>query len=81
MNCISEPLEVPDTYEQHSQFTMWYILRQPHCKLTMLNVLQYPPPPHTIHPPHLIATILEESVFGTIMQKSSGAFTLKSQIL
>ena len=22
----------------------------------------YPPPPHTIHPPHQIATILEESV-------------------
>ena len=25
-------------------------------------VLRYPPPPHTINPPHQIATILEESV-------------------
>ena len=25
-------------------------------------VSRYPPPPHTIHPPHWIATILEESV-------------------
>ena len=25
-------------------------------------VSRYPPPPHTIHPPHRIATILEESV-------------------
>ena len=25
-------------------------------------VSRYPPPPHTIHPPHQVATILEESV-------------------
>ena len=33
----------------------------------------YPPPPHTIHPPHQIATILEESVI--IFQKQYVTFT------
>ena len=31
-------------------------------KLTMTVVSRYPTPPHTIHPPHQIIPILEESV-------------------
>ena len=45
----------------------------PCSKLTML----YPTPPHTIHPPHQIATILEESVIvpgnNIHMHSASGA--------
>ena len=47
MSCTSE---APDTLQQHSHFNAtWYCL-------------QVSTPPHTIHPPHQVATILEESV-------------------
>ena len=45
-------------------------------------VSRYPPPPHTIHPPHQIATILEESVIlpflpGINDQKVNSIFYLR----
>ena len=58
---------------QTIKFSLMYVQRPAMCRVhnkmgweigweTDYVVSMYPPPPHTIHPPHQIATILEESV-------------------
>ena len=81
MHCTSE---APDTLPQHIRFTTWYYLYFP-ANTTLWTdyvVSMYPPPPYTIHPPHQIATILEESVIHSqilIFTANSSAYCITIQ--